>query len=194
MRKKLFSSLVLFAMLISLLLSILLIGGMYMYFSEQLQTQLRDEANTLTSLLKTQEDPAAYLETGIFVNRVTLIDSSGVVRFDSEADPAMMESHADRPEVIDAISTGAGSSSRSSATLGETSVYYAQKLDDAYVLRVAGHAQKRMGHGQRDDRVDCAGLHHLHGSGLSAGQTHHRFVDPALESNQSGRSPAIGRV
>ena len=61
MRKKLFSSLVLFAMLISLLLSILLIGGMYMYFSEQLQTQLRDEANTLTSLLKTQEDPAAYL-------------------------------------------------------------------------------------------------------------------------------------
>ena len=50
----------------------------------------------------------------------------------------MMESHADRPEVIDAISTGIGNSSRSSATLGETSVYYAQKLDDSYVLRVAG--------------------------------------------------------
>ncbi|MFH1512651.1 MAG: ATP-binding protein [Bacillota bacterium] len=138
MRKKLFRILVLFSMLISLLLSILLIGGMYMYFSNNLQTQLREEADMLTSLLEGQDDPAAYLKAGIFVNRVTLIDQDGVVLFDNRADAAQMENHADRPEIIDAMNTGAGNSSRSSATIGETSVYYAQRLNGAYVLRVAG--------------------------------------------------------
>ncbi len=138
MRKKLFRSLVLFSMLISLLLSILLIGGMYMYFNNQLQSQLREEADTLVTMLKGQDDPAAFLKAGIFVNRVTLIASDGVVWFDNEADPAQMENHADRPEVIEALQSGTGSSSRSSATIGETSVYYAVKLSDSYVLRVAG--------------------------------------------------------
>jgi len=137
-RRKLFRSLVLFSMLISLLLSVLLIGGMYMYFNTQLQTQLREEADTLAAVLGEQEDPVAYLNAGFFVNRVTLIDSNGVVWFDSVADSETMENHADRPEVISAFETGSGSSSRSSATIGETSVYYAEKFSDAYVLRVAG--------------------------------------------------------
>jgi two-component system, OmpR family, phosphate regulon sensor histidine kinase PhoR len=137
-RRKLFRSLVLFSMLISLVLSILLIGGMYMFFSNQLQSQLREEAGTLSAMLKGKADPEAYLRDGIFVNRVTLIDKDGVVWFDNEADPAQMENHLDRPEVIAAIQTGAGSSSRSSATIGERSVYYAVRLSDTYVLRVAG--------------------------------------------------------
>ena len=138
MRKKLFRSLVLFSMLISLLLSILLIGGMYMYFNNQLQAQLRTEADTLVTMLKGQNDPAAFLNAGIFVNRVTLIDKDGLVLFDNEADPAQMENHAGRPEIVEAFQTGTGSSSRSSATIGETSIYYAVKLNDNYVLRVAG--------------------------------------------------------
>lgn len=138
MRKKLFRSLVLFSVLISLVLSILLIGGMYMYFNRQLQADLKDEADMLASMLENQEDPAAFLASGIFVNRVTLINSQGAVLFDSQADTAQMENHADRPEVIEALETGTGSASRSSATLGETSVYFAQKLNQQVVLRVAG--------------------------------------------------------
>jgi len=137
-RRKLFRSLVLFSMLVSLLLSVLLIGGMYMYFSSQLQAQLRTEADALSAMLRNQSDPAAYLRTGIFVNRVTLIDPNGVVLFDNAADSDVMENHADRPEIVEAMRTGTGSSSRSSATIGETSVYYAVKLNDAYILRVAG--------------------------------------------------------
>ena len=138
MRKKLFRSLVLFSLLTSFLLSVLLIGGMYMYFNNQLQTQLRDEADTLVSRLENEDDPVAWLQSGFFVNRVTLIRSDGLVVFDSQADVSQMENHADRPEVIAALSEGTGSSSRSSATVGEISVYYAEKLNDAYVLRVAG--------------------------------------------------------
>jgi two-component system phosphate regulon sensor histidine kinase PhoR len=137
-RRKLFRSLVLFSLLTSLLLSVLLIGGMYMYFNSQLQAQLREEADALVSRLKDQEDPIAWLQSGFFVNRVTLIRADGLVVFDNQADVSQMENHADRPEVVDALGTGTGSSSRSSATIGEISVYYAEKLNDAYVLRVAG--------------------------------------------------------
>jgi two-component system, OmpR family, phosphate regulon sensor histidine kinase PhoR len=137
-RKTLFRSMVLFSLLISLLLSILMIGGMYMYFSNHLQAQLRDEADTLVALLRNQANPAAYLQSGVFVNRVTLINSDGVVLYDNQADAAKMENHANRPEFIDAMNTGEGSASRSSATIGETSVYFARKLSNQYVLRVAG--------------------------------------------------------
>lgn len=138
MRKKLFRSLVLFSLLISLLLSMLLIGSMYMYFNNQLQAQLREEADTLVTLLRNQTDPAAFLRDGVFVNRVTLIASDGTVLFDNQAVAARMENHADRPEVMDALSVGEGSARRSSTTIGETSVYYARKLSSAYVLRVSG--------------------------------------------------------
>ena len=138
MRKKLFRSLVLFSLLISLLLSILLIGGMYLYFSRQLQTNLEEEADALVNTLRNQSDPAAFLKNGLFVNRVTLIGADGTVLFDSQADSAQMENHADRPEIADAFQSGEGSASRSSATVGETSIYYARKLSTAYVIRVAG--------------------------------------------------------
>ena len=138
MRKKLFRSLVLFSMLISLLLSGLLIGGMYMYFSNQLQTQLKEEAGLLAERLQEEDDPAGYLRAGLFVNRITLIAADGTVLYDSEADPAQMDNHGTRPEVVEAVKTGIGNSSRASATIGETSVYYAEKLNTNYVLRVAG--------------------------------------------------------
>ena len=138
MRKKLFRSLVLFSLLISLVLSVLLIGGMYMYFNQQLQSDLQDEADMLASMLEAREDPVAFLQSGIYVNRVTLIHADGTVLFDSEADAAQMENHSDRPEVIAALDTGTGNASRSSATIGETSVYYARKVSTQSVLRVAG--------------------------------------------------------
>ena len=50
--------------------------------------------------------------------RVTIIDRSGVVLGDSDENPATMENHSNRPEVIEALSNGVGSSIRYSITLG----------------------------------------------------------------------------
>jgi two-component system, OmpR family, phosphate regulon sensor histidine kinase PhoR len=63
--------------------------------------------------------------------RITLIDGGGAVLFDTHADPAQMQNHNDRPEVMDARRDRMGSSSRSSVTLGEHAVYLAQLLDDS---------------------------------------------------------------
>jgi two-component system phosphate regulon sensor histidine kinase PhoR len=73
--------------------------------------------------------------------RITIIAADGTVLGDSEADPASMDNHLNRPEVQDAIRSGQGESNRRSATLGTHFTYVAIRItqDDAVVgvVRVA---------------------------------------------------------
>ncbi len=57
--------------------------------------------------------------------RITIIDAEGAVLGDSEKDPGTMENHGSRPEVIEALSSGVGSSTRYSTTLGCDMMYVA---------------------------------------------------------------------
>ena len=57
--------------------------------------------------------------------RATIIDSSGKVLADSEADPATMENHATRPEFLDAFRKQEGDSIRHSRTIGIDFLYVA---------------------------------------------------------------------
>ena len=57
--------------------------------------------------------------------RITIINKDGVVLGDSEEDPATMDNHANRPEVIEALSQETGSSIRYSSTLGYSMMYVA---------------------------------------------------------------------
>jgi two-component system phosphate regulon sensor histidine kinase PhoR len=57
--------------------------------------------------------------------RITIIKKDGVVVADSEEDPATMDNHSNRPEVMGALSEGIGSSIRYSATLGYNMMYVA---------------------------------------------------------------------
>jgi two-component system phosphate regulon sensor histidine kinase PhoR len=70
--------------------------------------------------------------------RFTIIARDGTVLGDSEEDPAIMENHAGRPEVIDALSTGRGESTRYSTTLGQRMMYVAVPISyNGEVLGVA---------------------------------------------------------
>lgn len=62
--------------------------------------------------------------------RITVILSSGKVLADSDQDPAVMEDHSDRPEIIDALEKGFGWSLRSSPTLGRNMMYVAIPVID----------------------------------------------------------------
>ncbi len=57
--------------------------------------------------------------------RITIIALDGVVLGDSHEDPAIMENHANRPEIMDALATGVGASTRYSTTLGQKMMYVA---------------------------------------------------------------------
>jgi two-component system, OmpR family, phosphate regulon sensor histidine kinase PhoR len=61
--------------------------------------------------------------------RVTIVDNTGRVLADSEADAEKMENHADRPEVQQAVASGTGRSVRRSATLDRELVYRAQRYE-----------------------------------------------------------------
>lgn len=69
--------------------------------------------------------------------RITLISSRGDVIYDSVAESSDMQNHMERPEVRDAAELGVGKAKRVSDTLSETSYYYAVRLADGNVLRVA---------------------------------------------------------
>jgi two-component system phosphate regulon sensor histidine kinase PhoR len=57
--------------------------------------------------------------------RATVIDASGRVLADSEADPAQMENHATRPEFMAALAGKVGTSTRTSKTVGIEFLYVA---------------------------------------------------------------------
>jgi two-component system phosphate regulon sensor histidine kinase PhoR len=57
--------------------------------------------------------------------RITIIARDGTVLGDSEEDARAMESHATRPEVIAALASGIGESTRYSTTLGQRMMYIA---------------------------------------------------------------------
>ena len=107
-------------------------------FLEDEQEQLAGECRTVASLLNLSDDDAALLSLLEFDGtRVTLIAADGTVTYDGLADASEMENHADRPEVIDALATGSGSSDRPSETAGYVSLYEAVRLDDGEVVRLS---------------------------------------------------------
>lgn len=65
--------------------------------------------------------------------RVTVIDNSGKVLADSEANPDTMENHATRPEFQNALKNSTGSDSRTSHTLGIEFLYVAAPVKNGAV-------------------------------------------------------------
>ena len=69
--------------------------------------------------------------------RETLIDKDGHVLSDSQVDPATMDNHNGRQEVIDARKYGSGSSIRYSNTTKTETMYYATAFGNGYIVRSA---------------------------------------------------------
>lgn len=116
---------------------IFIVGVLYQYFDDQALKQLKNEANYLKVVVETVGTD--YLYTLDNEQRITLIDPSGKVLFDNQADENQMENHLLREEIQEAFANGEGASERYSTTLSTKNVYYALKLDNANILRVADY-------------------------------------------------------
>jgi two-component system phosphate regulon sensor histidine kinase PhoR len=102
-----------------------------------LRTQLENEARiTAEASLPLLQVPGSDLDAlakklGTDINaRVTIIAINGTVLGDSDEDPATMENHATRPEVMDALASGLGESTRYSTTLSKQMMYVAVPVKD----------------------------------------------------------------
>lgn len=69
--------------------------------------------------------------------RITVIEADGTVLFDSVEDETTMENHKNRPEIAKAIKTGEGTSIRKSTTSLKHTFYYAVRMEDGTILRIA---------------------------------------------------------
>ena len=136
MRKKIFKNMCLLA-LVTILLSSLLVTIVYYANSDaRMKSEVREETRFVRGAVELSgQDYLATVENT--ANRITLIDTDGTVLYDNQADPATMENHSDREEFQEASTAGAGEATRISDTIAEQTFYYAVKLQNGQVLRVA---------------------------------------------------------
>ena len=136
MSKRIFKAMMAVTLTTLLVCMALFIAILFPYFETQLSDELMNELEYLAPNVEREGlNYLEYLSDG--QNRLTLIDADGTVLFDSDADPAQMENHADRPEVIQAVSEGAGESSRYSETLSKKTINCAVLLENGQVLRIS---------------------------------------------------------
>ena len=84
------------------------------------------------------------MQTGDDALRITVIDPEGNVIADNMVDIQTMDNHGDRSEVAEATKSGEGMAKRRSETQGEDTYYYALRMDDGYILRVARDADSTL--------------------------------------------------
>ena len=136
MTKRIFRSIFSVSAVILVISIGLIMGLLYGHFGDQLEKELKQEAVYLAIVVENDgvESLNRLSKTG---ERVTLIDEDGTVLYDNKADAGTMENHQDREEVQAAQKSGEGYASRTSATLGEKTVYYALRLENGQILRVS---------------------------------------------------------
>ncbi|HZD32594.1 MAG TPA: HAMP domain-containing protein, partial [Candidatus Angelobacter sp.] len=106
----------------------------------EIETSMREKtlmlASRIASTPSDQRIPVLQRAAAEAGARATLIDSNGAVLFDSEADPALMDNHADRPEVVAALHGQVASSTRLSRSLRLMFLYEAVPVPGG-VVRLA---------------------------------------------------------
>ena len=136
MTKRIFRSTLLVGVAVLAASLVLVMGALYSYFGRVQESQLRDELSlAAVGVEKSGSDYLAQLRSEQY--RITWLRGDGTVLYDTQADAATMENHAQREEVQQALATGEGESSRYSSTLLQKTVYYAKRLPDGTVLRLS---------------------------------------------------------
>lgn len=141
MVNKTFTKILSLGICIVLVTSLSIVGVYYSYYEKQAQSNLKSVAQIVAAQLNENPNYEA-IEDGIDNDaRLTVIASDGTVLADSIEEGADMENHSDRPEFKEALKSGEASTIRKSATLDANTYYFAKKLNNGDILRVAVTSQ-----------------------------------------------------
>ncbi len=136
MTKRIFKSIILASVIVLLVSGGLTMGVLYNHFGNQLEEELRTEAEFL-SIAVEDEGMSAFDSLPTDSERITYIDTDGTVLYDNRSKTDDMENHLDREEIQEAMEDGSGMAVRESDTLSQRTLYYALRLADGTVLRVS---------------------------------------------------------
>ncbi len=136
MTKKIFQSILQSSLLILVIALALVMAVLNRYFVDlEFDTLAAEAQMTAEGIELNGLDYLEGLDSTSY--RLTWVAEDGTVLYDNQADAAAMENHGSREEIIEALQTGTGKAERSSDTLGVKTLYYARRLSDRSVIRVA---------------------------------------------------------
>lgn len=134
MKKRINTELVLIAAVAIILTGIFATVTYYSIFQKEVFGSLKTCAHVLAQTMPEDLQEYELMDRDL---RITVVDSDGTVRMDSNANIGDMANHGDRPEIVEAFSAGEGEEVRKSETLGKSTFYYAMRMENGQVLRVA---------------------------------------------------------
>lgn len=137
MRKKINTELVLIAAVAIILTSIFATFTYYRIFQTEVFGSLRTCAHVLAESIPDKTSDLGDYPVVDEDLRITLIDGDGTVLMDTNADIGGMSNHGERPEIKQAFFEGEGRDIRKSETLERSTFYYAMRMNNGDVLRVA---------------------------------------------------------
>jgi len=115
---------------------VLTIGVLHMYFEDRVTEELGQATAYVAHGV--EHEGISYLENGLpGEDRITWVAADGTVLFDNKSITDTMANHADREEILKALKYGYGTAVRQSDTLSQRTIYYALRLEDGSVLRLA---------------------------------------------------------
>lgn len=146
MRKRVFGSIFLTAIVTLLLTAGLFLLVVHAGLTRDLRGRLAREGGYIAAAVSTDRDPEEIKALGtLCADRITLVKKDGTVLYDNETLVAEMENHGTRPEIRRAAETGVGEDSRLSETLETQTYYYALRLANGDILRIAATADSAFG-------------------------------------------------
>ena len=146
MRKRVFGSIFLTAIVTLLLTAGLFLLVVHAGLTRDLRGRLAREGGYIAATVSADRDLEEIKALGtLCADRITLVKKDGTVLYDNETPVAEMENHGTRPEIRRAAETGVGEDSRLSETLETQTYYYALRLANGDILRIAATADSAFG-------------------------------------------------
>lgn len=146
MRKRVFGSIFLTAIVTLLLTAGLFLLVVHAGLTRDLRGRLAREGGYIAAAVSTDRGLEEIKALGtLCADRITLVKKDGTVLYDNETPAAEMENHGTRPEIRRAAETGVGEDSRLSETLETQTYYYALRLANGDILRIAATADSAFG-------------------------------------------------
>ena len=146
MRKRVFGSIFLTAIVTLLLTAGLFLLVVHAGLTRDLRGRLAREGGYIAATVSSDRDLEEIKALGtLCADRITLVKKDGTVLYDNETPVAEMENHGTRPEIRRAAETGVGEDSRLSETLETQTYYYALRLANGDILRIAATADSAFG-------------------------------------------------
>ena len=138
MKNKIQRSMILIVTLALLFSYILMTFVIYRQTLQIMETELVQEADYIRAAIDISgEQYMKDMDDARKETRVTWIGTDGEVLYDSTGEQEQLENHSTRAEIQEAKKSGSGKGIRVSDTVGREMLYYAIRLKDGTILRVA---------------------------------------------------------